>query len=115
MSSTLFYIGRNDTLPSLTHTMTDSDGDSIDVSDATVTFTMVDSEDITTQYVLEQACTVLSGQSTGLVQYEWSAADTATAGIYLGQFEAIFNSGGKQTAPLTDSLVIVVMEDYDAN
>ena len=115
MATTTVYMVRNDTLPNLDVTLTDSDGDAIDLTDSTVTLTMVDATDTSIQQVLEQECLILSGQGTGMVRYLWDAEDTNTAGAYLAQFEIVYDSGGKLTVPTTDSLVVVVMEDYDAN
>lgn len=115
MATTTVYMVRNDTLPNLDVTLTDSNGAAIDLTDSTVTFTMVDATDITSQQVTEQECLILSGQGTGMVRYLWDSEDTNTAGAYLAQFEIIYDSGGKLTVPTTDSLVIVILEDYDAN
>jgi hypothetical protein len=115
MATTTVYMVRNDTLPNLDVTLTDADNDAIDLTDSEVTFTMVDATDITSQKVVEQDCIILSGQGTGMVRYLWDATDTNTAGAYLAQFEIVYDAGGKLTVPTTDSLVIVVMEDYDAN
>jgi hypothetical protein len=115
MATTTVNMIRNDTLPNLDVTLTDSDGEAINLTDSVVTFTMVDATDTTSQQVLEQSCLILSGQGTGMIRYLWDAEDTNTAGAYLAQFEIVYDNGGKLTVPTTDTLVIVIMEDYDAN
>jgi hypothetical protein len=113
MATTTIYMVRNDTKPYLDATLTDASGDAIDLTDTTVTFTMVNSETITSQKVLAQECTILNS-GLGQVRYEWESEDTNTAGTYLGQFQIEYADESKLTIPTTDSLAIIILEDYDA-
>ena len=109
-----FYMKRNDTRPKLDVSLKDSDDEYLDltVSGVSVNFTMKES-DGSTIIVDSQACTIVNGL-TGSVRYSWAAADTATAGAYLAEFEVVYANGDKLTVPTTNPLAVVILEDYNA-
>lgn len=101
-------IKAGDTRPSLAATLEDGAGAPVSLIGATVRFRMKPVGGGAT--VVDAGATVVAAAS-GSVRYDWQAADTATAGLYLGEFEADFGAGQVQTFP-NDSpgLVIHVVE-----
>lgn len=49
--------------------------------------------------------------SNGKVKYEWQSGDTDTPGIFYAEWEVELGSGGKETFPNTDHIVIRVHEE----
>jgi hypothetical protein len=118
-----FTIKRNDTLPALEAVLSDDNGP-VDLTGATVYFTMTQ--------VASSACgedTPASGSAKfkkqgvvvglqtvgsptrGKVRYEWSGADTDTAGLFAGEFEVHFGVSGRWTFPSVGTIPILVSED----
>jgi hypothetical protein len=89
-------IKQNDTYPPLRVTLTDSTDTAVDVTGATVTFRMVDAAD--TNIVDDKACSLITPAS-GIVEYQWLAADTDTAGDFRGEFHVTFVGGAIGTFP----------------
>jgi len=89
MSNFKFYIKQNDTTPSLTASLT-QDGSIVDLTDATVKFHMSDTVN---------AAAVVAGALTGVVRYDWVAADTVTKGSFPAEFEVTFPDGRIETFP----------------
>lgn len=92
-----FFVKQNDTLSALEYDLTDSSGSDVDISGASVAFTMrrVGAK---TNTVDEQAASIVTNKPAR-VKYEWQAGDLATPGDYLGEFEVTFGSGGTMTFP----------------
>ena len=119
MASTTIKMKRNDTQPFLDLKLKDNDTDYADltVSGIAVTFTMKDAETGIIK-VDQQDCQIISG-ILGSVRYPWKAIDTNTAGAYLAEFEVTSPAISpyplyKLTYPVSGTLVIVILEDYDA-
>lgn len=110
MSTSTFIIKRHDTLPVLTAVLKDANEEVINLTDTSVYFTMknIDTDSVKIDTKL---CSITNATS-GIVQYTWEETDTDTAGEYLGEFEIVYDSG-KMTIPTVDSLVIVILEDYN--
>lgn len=100
-----FYIKQGDTRPTLTRQLLDEDGEPVDVTGATVRFTLEDPSGAVV--VTEQLCTVLDGP-TGEVAYEWQPGDTDRDGAHLGEFEVTYADGGVQTFPNPKQLTIEI-------
>jgi hypothetical protein len=120
MASTTIKMKRNDTQPFLDIKLKDNSSDYADltVSGLAVTFTMKDSETDVVK-VDSQPCQIISG-IIGSVRYPWSIGDTDTAGAYLAEFEVTSPAippypEYKLTYPVEGTLVIVILEDYDAD
>lgn len=56
------------------------------------------------------ACTVIDA-ATGVVEYQWQAGDTDTAGQLLGEFKVTWPSGLPQTFPSRRYLHIEIEDD----
>ncbi len=108
----VFKIKRNDTKPYLAVQFTDAVGSAIDLTNTTsISFNLATNDNQFTS-VLSGNC-IVTGSTTGNVQYQWSAADTNRSGLYLGEFEATFSDASILTLPSDNSLVIKINEDYD--
>ena len=105
-----FYIKQNDTAPALRAQLKDGDGDGVTLTDATVRFHMRPIGAAST-VVDASADVVVSAVATGLVQYDWDAADTATVGIYQGEFEVTYSDGTIETFPNNGYITVEVTDD----
>ena len=50
--------------------------------------------------------------SGGSISYQWTATDTDTAGIILGEFEVVNSSGLKETFPNSEPFRVVIRPDF---
>jgi len=109
---TVFQIKRNDTKPSLAVQFLDATGSAIDLTNTTaISFNMATNDNSYTSVFSGAA--VITGSTTGNVEYQWSLSDTNRSGTYLGEFEATFIDSSVLTLPCTHSLFIKINEDYD--
>ena len=105
--------------------MSDENGP-VDLSGATVFFSMAKSTAgdecgcATTSTIesikFKKAAVVVGSQAAGSptrgkVRYEWSGADTDTAGFFSGEFEVLFGVSGRWTFPTVGTFPISVTED----
>lgn len=98
-----FYLKQNDTKPSIQATLKNADGTAIDLTDATVDFHM----SLNGVNVVDAAAVVVTALS-GIVRYDWAAADTDTPGTYDIEWEITFVDASIRTVPNSrhDKLVI---------
>lgn len=87
-------IVQDDTRPSLEVTLT-QDGKPADLTGCTVKFYMKDS--VSGSVKISGATCVITNALKGQLRYNWIAADTNTAGSYLGEFEVTYPDGSIQT------------------
>lgn len=99
-----FYIHRNDTAPALQATLRDYAGTVINLTGATVTFTMVGSDG--TKKVNRQSATVVDAAG-GIVKYVWQVGDTNEAGSFKGQWEVTYSDLTKQTFPQSHTTITI--------
>ena len=84
----VFYV-QGSTKPSLQVTLLDQDGNIVDLSSTTVTFSLIDA--ITGSLVINSgSCTV--DASAGTVTYDWSATDLENPGKYIGEFKITYTA-----------------------
>jgi hypothetical protein len=102
-----FYLKKGDRLPVLQRTLYGADGVALNLTGATVTFSMRPSGSATLK-VTDGAC-VLSDAAGGVVQYEWGATDSDTAGSFVGEFRATI--GGKQLSVPNRGTILVEIAD----
>ena len=100
---------KGDTLPALVVTITKTDGTALDLTDSTAKFVMVDSAGVE---IIDEAMTVTDAEN-GIVQYEWQAGDTDTAGEFRGEVKVTYSDGTLITAPAVDYIPINIDEDLD--
>lgn len=104
-----FSIKQNDTGPSLLVTLKDGDGNVINLTGATVRFHMVD---LSGNTKVDSAMVVVTAPS-GLVRYNWLAADTNTPGTYYAEFEVTYSDLSIETFPNTDNVAIVITPELN--
>ena len=108
--TTTFKIKKNDTKPVLAATLQYSDGTAVDLTGATISFNMGNTDFST---YTSGAC-VITGSTAGQCEYRWDGnIDTGSKGVYWGEFEVTWSAGSILTLPNDHSLKIDVAEDYD--
>lgn len=113
MPNLRFPIKRHDRLPALKVALTYRDGTAVSLVGATSPkFYMrsTSAADSTTPKV--DGVATITDAANGLLQYDWAANDTDTAGSYLAEFEVQI-SGRRMTFPAGDQLVVQVVGDLD--
>lgn len=102
-----FSIKVGDLRPTLQAVLKLSDGTIVDLTGATVTFSMRVKGSTGTPKVNKQAAVILA-EDEGLVEYRWQGTDTDTAGSFRGEFEVILPGILPQTHPNDGNLRIEV-------
>ena len=105
MNGTTFAIKRNDTGYALQYALSPV----TDLTGASVVFTMADVGG--TKVIDRRAATIVSPPTSGIVQHNWLAGDTATAGTFSGEFEITFPSGQVITFPNQRNITIKIAPD----
>jgi hypothetical protein len=109
MPEETFYIKENDTASFLTRDLKDAFGAPVNVTGASVVFSMR-VKPAGTLKVTRQTCAIVAA-GTGRVRYEWVAADTDTADEYEGEFQVTYGNGKIQTFPNDGHIPVVVTDD----
>lgn len=92
-----YKIKAGDTGPPIFATLYDPDGLPYDLTGAVVRFHM---RELSGSIVVDKLADLVNGGLTGGVAFrDWAAADTETAGKYLGEFEVTFVTGVVQSFP----------------
>lgn len=91
-----WVMAAGDTLPALTRTLTDGNGNPVNLTGATVSFIMWQ-RGATTAKV--SASTNITNPTTGAVSYAWSTGDTDTAGDFFARFKVTLANGKVETHP----------------
>ena len=102
-----FYLKQGDTTSVLNRTLRDADGNVVDVTGATIVFSMMNSAG-TVKVNLQSASIVTAAQ--GAVRYTWASADVDTVGTYRGEFKVTYSGGGIQRFP-NDSYIVIEITD----
>jgi hypothetical protein len=95
-----FYFGQSDTSPVLQDTLLDSSGAAVDLTGATVKFTMTDRFGVVV--INAAAATIVGPPTGGVVSYTWQTADLANPGFYRGKWTVTFSGGGVESFPNAD-------------
>ena len=101
-------ISQGATTPVLSQTITDASGNAVNLTGATVTFLM---RQLSSSSLTVNAAASIVSPSAGTVQYSWAATDTATAGMYMGQFHCVLSGGGIYDFPNEGYLEVEVQEN----
>jgi len=103
-----FYIKQNDTSPAILATLKDGAGTLIELSGSTVRFHM---RRIGAATNTVDAAATIHNVDAGQVSYAWSAADTATTGIFQAEFEVTNTDGSIETFPNSGYISVEITDD----
>ena len=112
MPEETFYIKANDTASFLTRDLKDAFGAPVNVTGASVVFSMRVKPAGTIKVDGEDAVIVTAG--TGRVRYEWLAANTDTADEYESEFQVTYANGKIQTFPNDGYIPVVITDDIES-
>lgn len=99
-----FFIKQNDTSPTIRATLRGSDGNTLNLSNSTVSFIMKRNSGDTTI----QGSAIFFDAAEGIVEYEWQTGDTAVAGTYKAAFKLTYSDGRIETFPNTGSIEVTI-------
>lgn len=100
------YIGQGDTSPALTAFLSHNADTDLDITGATVTFTMRDADENT---IIDAAsCSIVSATGDVEILYTWQDGDTDTTGIFDGRFTVTYPDGYVESFPNDDWFNIVI-------
>lgn len=102
-----FEIKRGDREPAITRQLMQS-GAPIDLTGASVKFLMRGDDGLK----VDAAADIDDDPTTGIVTYEWAAADVDTAGVYKAEWE-VTRAGRTLTVPTNDYIKVTVVADLD--
>ena len=95
---------RNDTSPFLRATLASANS----LVGATVVFNM---QDQSGTVIVNRASAVILDATAKVIEYRWSAGDTATAGQFTGEFEVTYTDGKVETFPNEGFIPITIERD----
>jgi hypothetical protein len=105
-----FKIKQNDTTPSIEARLRDANDQIMNLTGATVKFSMRPRPAGTVK--VDGATAVIVGDATnGRVRYDWTASNTNTADVFEAEFEVTFSNGKIQTFPGGKDFIIVTIGD----
>jgi hypothetical protein len=111
-----FFIKRNDTLPTLEIVVIDREclgaKTPFNLSGVTAcTFSMTNSNgDIK---IMAKTANITSA-SGGTISYSWDEEDTNESGMYNGEFQLLFDNGGRMSIPQIGSISIEIGKDVNS-
>lgn len=94
--SEIFYIKQGDTSPLLRAVLKDAAGTAVDLTGATVRFTLRSPAGVV---VVNRAAASVITAASGIVEYVWQTGDTANAGINQAEFEVTYSDLSIETFP----------------
>ena len=103
-----FYIKQNDTVPSIRATLKNGSGNAVDLASTTIRFHMRALGG--TSAKVDAVASVINA-NTGIVQYDWDAADTDTVGSYQAEFEVTYSDSTVETFPNNGYILIKITDD----
>ena len=103
-----FYIKQNDTGPAMLATLQDANGTAVNLTGANVRFHMQSINGGSP--VVDAAATIVTAAS-GLVRYNWLAADTGTVGTYQAEFEVTYADTSIETFPNDGYIAVQIIND----
>ena len=106
-----FLIRRNDRLPALSATLTNSAGAAYNLTAATVRLNMREVGGSTNK--INTASVTIVSATAGTISYSWGATDTNSTGIYYAEFEDTSSGALERTFPNPDFVLIHVTPSLD--
>ena len=104
-----FYIKQNDTRPAIAANLTDANAAAVNLTGATVKFSMRVEPAGTVK--VKAATATIDDAEAGQVSYNWTASDTNTADDYEAEFQVTFAGGAVQTFPGRNWIAVHVIDD----
>lgn len=100
-----FVLTQGDTGNHLSFKLIDAEGDAIDLTGASATFTMkkyqdLSGRDVAVETKVNASAATITDATGGIVSYEWSAADINETGLFAGEFKIILASSDVIHAPI---------------
>lgn len=102
-----FYMKQNDTQPRMLATLQDGDEVAINLTGASVRFHM---RTLAGTLKTDAAATIVTAAS-GIVRYDWAAADTDTVGTYQAEFEVTYPDATVETFPNSGYIRVEITDD----
>lgn len=103
-----FNIKQNDTGPAMLATLQDANGNAINLTGASVRFHMRSVGG--GNPIVDAAATVVTAAS-GIVRYNWAAADTDTIGTYQAEFEVTYADASIESFPNDGYIAVQIVDD----
>lgn len=94
-----FTMSKDDTSPALEIICQDNSGTAVAVTGASEIRFQMYTQDKATAKVNNTTDTSIVDGAAGIIDYSWQAADTDTAGTYLGRFKVTYSDGTIETFP----------------
>ena len=104
-----FFLKQNDTAPSIRASLKDGSNSAVDLTSASVKFHMKTVFGNTTK--INASANIISPETNGVVQYNWTSNDTNTPGTFFGEFEVTHSDGTVETFPNNSFITVEVTED----
>lgn len=109
MAAPTFYIKQNDTRPQLEVNLRDDRDRPINITGATVVFSMRNVSDDSVK--IDEASTTTVSSTGGRVRYSFTAANTNTAGNFDGEFQVTFLDSTIETFPNDGYIRVIIVDD----
>ena len=104
-----FYIKQNDTRPAITAILTDANDAAVNLTGATIAFSMRVEPAGTVK--LSAVSANVTDSEAGQVSYNWASGNTDTATDYEAEFQVTFAGGAVQTFPGRNWIFVHVIDD----
>lgn len=102
-----FYFDQSDTAPSMIDTLYDGNGAVVNLTGATITFTMTDR--FGTVVINGAAAAIVGAGTNGTVQYDWQSTDLAKPSWYRGRWTVTFSGGKVESFPNADGIYTLLI------
>lgn len=107
----MFVIKQFNTLPSLEATLLNPNGQPVDLTGATITFSMRSRDN---EAVVITGNALILDAATGKVVYQWAPTNTQLAGAFIGEFDVVYSGGAKESFPNSDYIQINVVRSANS-
>lgn len=105
-----FFLKQNDTSPSIQATLTDAGGTAVNIAGSSVRFHM---KNMTNGSIIVDRAATIVNAATGAVRYDWLAADTQKAGMFLCEFEVTYADTSIETFPNDDKIIVSIEQELN--